>query len=174
MRCPCNLQCKWEIRHLYLHRYVAGRDNEALQGLKFKQCSALGETFFLAFAHRDELSEYSLKTHLVLSLGAVVRYIQTRTLVILIRFPSITTHTNPQGRAQVHPEKNPGNADAREAFEHLNAAHKVLKHSGKLADEKLKQLDAAKVRRAHAEATATIDERVLLNARRGVEVRGYA
>lgn len=70
----------------------------------------------------------------------------------------------------VHPDKNPG-AEAREAFDYLNQSHRILKDAGKLADEKLRQLAAAKERRAAAEARATVSERVVINAQRAKEAQ---
>lgn len=73
----------------------------------------------------------------------------------------------------VHPDKpaNQNNPDAREAFERLNEAHRILKDPAKRADELNKRLDEAKARRALAEAQATISDRVAINAARTQAVR---
>jgi len=60
---------------------------------------------------------------------------------------------------------------ARQAFEHLNEAHRILKDTGKLAEEKQRQLGAAKDRQAKREASATVQERVAINALRAQQVR---
>ena len=68
----------------------------------------------------------------------------------------------------VHPDKhgNRDNPDAREAFERLNEAHRILKDPAKRTDELNKRLDEAKARRALAEAQATISDRIVINAAR--------
>lgn len=69
----------------------------------------------------------------------------------------------------VHPDKqgNKDNEKAREAFERLNEAHRILRDPAKRADELYQRLDQAKTRRAKAEANACLEERVALNAEKG-------
>lgn len=68
----------------------------------------------------------------------------------------------------VHPDKNPGE-EARKAFEALNEAHRKLKDPN-LLESILKEENAqAKSRREETEATATLDQRVLLNAKQKEE-----
>lgn len=68
----------------------------------------------------------------------------------------------------VHPDKpaNQNRPEAREAFERLNEAHRILKDPAKRTDELNKRLEEAKSRRALAEAQATVSDRVILNAER--------
>eukprot|EP00891_Asterochloris_glomerata_P006319 jgi/Astpho2/6319/fgenesh1_pg.00090_%23_10_t len=63
----------------------------------------------------------------------------------------------------VHPDKNPGE-EARTAFDQLNQAHKALKDPGQLEDHLRRAADGARRRRDAAEAAATPDERIALNA----------
>jgi DnaJ family protein C protein 8 len=72
----------------------------------------------------------------------------------------------------VHPDKH-GNADnerAREAFERLNEAHRILKDPAKRADELSQRLQEAKERRAKAEANACLEQRLTLNAEKSTAV----
>lgn len=74
----------------------------------------------------------------------------------------------------VHPDKH-GNSDnekAREAFERLNEAHRILRDPAKRADELSQRLQDAKIRRAKAEANACLEERLALNAEKGNAVSG--
>lgn len=73
----------------------------------------------------------------------------------------------------VHPDKhgNRGNEKAREAFERLNEAHRILRDPAQRADELSKRLEEAKLRRAKAEANASLEERLALNAEKGNTVR---
>lgn len=68
----------------------------------------------------------------------------------------------------MHPDKpaNQNNPEAREAFERLNEAHRILKDPAKRSDEMNKRLEEAKARRALAEAQATVADRVVINAAR--------
>ena len=72
----------------------------------------------------------------------------------------------------VHPDKTShlDHPRSREAFENLNAAHRILKDPGKRADEMGKQLENARKRRALLEANATGAERLALNAERVAQV----
>lgn len=70
----------------------------------------------------------------------------------------------------VHPDKNPGE-EARQAFEALNQAHRLLKDPGELETILKDHLDQAKARREEAEAKATLDERVLLKAQHKEEAK---
>lgn len=70
----------------------------------------------------------------------------------------------------VHPDKNPGE-EARQAFEYVNEAHRILKDAGKLADEKQRQFNAAQERQAKREATATVHERIIINALRSKQAK---
>lgn len=63
----------------------------------------------------------------------------------------------------VHPDKNPGE-EARLAFEALNKAHRTLKDAGQLEGVLKDALEKARERKERAEAGATLDERVALNA----------
>ena len=69
----------------------------------------------------------------------------------------------------VHPDKhgNRDNEKAREAFERLNEAHRILRDPAKRADELSQRLKEAKIRRAKAEANACLDERLAVNAEKG-------
>jgi hypothetical protein len=73
----------------------------------------------------------------------------------------------------VHPDKVSQSTHPRsgEAFDCLNAAHRILKDPGKRADEMAKQLDQARKRRSLREAAVTGSSRVALNAQRTAEVR---
>ena len=71
----------------------------------------------------------------------------------------------------VHPDKNPGE-EARQAFEVLNKAHRLLKDAGELETILKEQMDRAKGRREEEEAKATLEERIALNARQNEEARG--
>jgi DnaJ domain len=73
----------------------------------------------------------------------------------------------------VHPDRpaNRNNEKAREAFERLNEAHRILLDPAKRADELSKRLEDAKARRAIAEANASVSERIALNAEKGSAVR---
>lgn len=73
----------------------------------------------------------------------------------------------------VHPDKpaNQNRPEAREAFERLNEAHRILKDPAKRTDELNKRLEEAKSRRALAEAQATVSDRIILNAERAQAVR---
>ena len=70
----------------------------------------------------------------------------------------------------VHPDKNPGD-DARQAFEVLNRAHRILKDAGELESILKEHLDKAKARKEEQEARATIEERVIINARHVEEAK---
>lgn len=70
----------------------------------------------------------------------------------------------------VHPDKNPGE-DARQAFEVLNRAHRLLKDAGELESILKEHLDKAKARRDEQEARATLEERVIINARQVEEAK---
>lgn len=70
----------------------------------------------------------------------------------------------------VHPDKNPGD-DARAAFEALNKAYKALKDPGELEEQLKHQLEDAKARREQAEATASLEERVVINAQRNKQAK---
>ena len=59
----------------------------------------------------------------------------------------------------------------RQAFEHLNAAHRILLDPGKRVDEVAKRLEEARKRAACKEANATGDELVALNAAKSEQVR---
>lgn len=65
--------------------------------------------------------------------------------------------------ALVHPDKNP-HPDARTAFEALNKAHRLLRDPGTLEETLNEQLGAAKLRQEAAEAAATPEERIIMNA----------
>jgi len=68
----------------------------------------------------------------------------------------------------VHPDKNPGE-EARKAFEALNEAHRKLKDPNMLESILKEENERAKSRREETEATATLDQRVLLNAKQKEE-----
>jgi curved DNA-binding protein CbpA len=72
----------------------------------------------------------------------------------------------------VHPDKTSHLAHPRssEAFDCLNAAHRILKDPGKRCDEMSKQLERARKRRSLSEASLTGSKRVALNAERTAEV----
>lgn len=70
----------------------------------------------------------------------------------------------------VHPDKNPGD-DARQAFEVLNQAHRKLKDSGEVETILKKHLEMAKLRKEEAEARATLEERVAMNAQLKQQVK---
>ncbi|KAK9837824.1 hypothetical protein WJX74_005829 [Apatococcus lobatus] len=63
----------------------------------------------------------------------------------------------------VHPDKNP-EPEARPAFEALSSAHRQLRDPGLLEEILNKEVDRAKDRRDAAEANATPDERIAMNA----------
>jgi len=63
----------------------------------------------------------------------------------------------------VHPDKNLGDK-ARQAFEALNKAHRLLKDRGELEGILKDHLDRAKARRQELEARASLEERIMLNA----------
>ncbi|KAK9865745.1 hypothetical protein WJX84_002872 [Apatococcus fuscideae] len=63
----------------------------------------------------------------------------------------------------VHPDKNP-DPEARAAFEALSSAHRQLRDTGLLEEILNKEVDRAKQRRDAAEANATPDERIAMNA----------
>lgn len=65
--------------------------------------------------------------------------------------------------ALVHPDKNP-HPEARTAFEVLNKAHRILRDPGTLAETLNEQLGAAQKRQEAAEAAATAEERIMMNA----------
>lgn len=64
----------------------------------------------------------------------------------------------------VHPDKNPGD-DARKAFEALNEAHRMLKDPGMLETILTKDFEFAKKRKEESETRASLEERLVLNAR---------
>jgi DnaJ family protein C protein 8 len=70
----------------------------------------------------------------------------------------------------VHPDKNPGD-EARQAFEVLNKAHRLLKDAGELEAILKDHLGKAKARKEEEEAKATLDERVVLIARQQEEAK---
>lgn len=70
----------------------------------------------------------------------------------------------------VHPDKNPGE-DARQAFEALNEAHRMLKDPSKREEALKEGLVRAKREREMQEARATVEERVQLNAQKKQEIK---
>lgn len=70
----------------------------------------------------------------------------------------------------VHPDKNPGD-EAREAFEALNKAHRILKDPGELESLLKSKLDEAIARKEEAEAKASLEERLNLSVRQQEEAR---
>mmetsp|Transcript_14202 Transcript_14202/g.42894 ORF Transcript_14202/g.42894 Transcript_14202/m.42894 type:complete len:285 (+) Transcript_14202:496-1350(+) len=68
----------------------------------------------------------------------------------------------------VHPDKFSGDEakqkDAREAFEALNEAHRMMRDPGLYEQILAKEADAARQRRQQREAEATLEERLVLNA----------
>ncbi len=70
----------------------------------------------------------------------------------------------------VHPDKNPGD-EARQAFEVLNKAHRLLKDAGELEPILKEHLSKAKARKEEEEAKATLEERVVINARQQEEAK---
>jgi len=70
----------------------------------------------------------------------------------------------------VHPDKNPGD-EARQAFEVLNKAHRLLKDAGELETILKDHLSKAKARKEEEEAKATLDERVVLISRQQEEAK---
>jgi curved DNA-binding protein CbpA len=70
----------------------------------------------------------------------------------------------------VHPDKNPGD-EARQAFEVLNKAHRLLKDAGELETILKDHLLKAKARKEEEEAKATLEERVVINARQQEEAK---
>lgn len=63
----------------------------------------------------------------------------------------------------VHPDKNPG-AEARQAFEELNEAHRTLKDPNKLEGILAEHLEAAVARQEEAMANAAPEERAVMQA----------
>ncbi|KAH7622465.1 putative DnaJ-like protein subfamily C member 8 [Nannochloris sp. 'desiccata'] len=70
----------------------------------------------------------------------------------------------------VHPDKNPGD-EARQAFEVLNKAHRLLKDAGGLETILKDHLSKAKARKEEEEARATVEERVVLIAQQQEEAK---
>ena len=70
----------------------------------------------------------------------------------------------------VHPDKNPGD-EARQAFEVLNKAHRLLKDAGELETILKDHLSKAKAHKEEEEAKATLEERVVLNAQKQEEAK---
>lgn len=64
----------------------------------------------------------------------------------------------------VHPDKNPGD-EARQAFEALKQASRSLQDAGELEKILKDYIDQARARREEAEARATLEEKVALNAK---------
>ncbi|KXZ45902.1 hypothetical protein GPECTOR_49g486 [Gonium pectorale] len=71
----------------------------------------------------------------------------------------------------VHPDKNPGDEDARRAFEHLNAAHRMLKDPSSREDVLRGAADKARRRREQQEAGADLATRMQLNAAKNDKAR---
>ncbi|EFN55938.1 hypothetical protein CHLNCDRAFT_145221 [Chlorella variabilis] len=70
----------------------------------------------------------------------------------------------------VHPDKNPGEA-ARQAFEALNEAHRTLKDQSKLEGVLKEHLEAAQKRADEALASASLEERVVLQAQQAQQAK---
>ncbi|PRW57043.1 Heat shock N-terminal [Chlorella sorokiniana] len=70
----------------------------------------------------------------------------------------------------VHPDKNPGE-EAREAFEALNEAHRALKDKDKLEGILQEHLEAAQRRADAALASASLDERLVLQAQQAQQAK---
>eukprot|EP00884_Botryococcus_braunii_P017135 jgi/Botrbrau1/4104/Bobra.152_3s0052.1 len=68
----------------------------------------------------------------------------------------------------VHPDKNPGD-DARQAFEALSTAQRILKDRGGLEEVLKQHLETARQRREKAEACATPQERLAMYASQNVK-----
>ncbi|PSC70653.1 molecular chaperone [Micractinium conductrix] len=70
----------------------------------------------------------------------------------------------------VHPDKNPGDA-ARAAFEALNEAHRLLKDASKLEGILKDHLEAARQRQETALASASLEERVMIQAQQAAAAK---
>lgn len=70
----------------------------------------------------------------------------------------------------VHPDKNPGK-DAREAFEALTEAHRLLKDPSKLEEALKGATGKALEERSRREGRANVDERIQLNAARNIRAK---
>ncbi|KAL4853350.1 Chaperone protein DnaJ [Chlorella vulgaris] len=70
----------------------------------------------------------------------------------------------------VHPDKNPGEA-ARQAFEALNEAHRELKDQSKLEGILKEHLEAAQKRADEALASATLEERLVMQAQQAQQAK---
>ena len=73
----------------------------------------------------------------------------------------------------VHPDKaaTAAHPDGRAAFERLNDAARILKDPTRRADEVAKRVSDARRRRALQDASASVTDRVAMNAARTSEVR---
>ncbi|GLC60991.1 hypothetical protein PLESTB_001703500 [Pleodorina starrii] len=71
----------------------------------------------------------------------------------------------------VHPDKNPGDEDARRAFELLNQAHRLLKDPNSREDVLRGAADKARRRREQQEAAADLNTRMQLNAAKNERAR---
>ncbi|KAG2433057.1 hypothetical protein HYH02_012761 [Chlamydomonas schloesseri] len=71
----------------------------------------------------------------------------------------------------VHPDKNPGDDEARRAFEVLNKAHRMLKDPTSREDVLRGAADKARRKREQQEAAADLDTRMKMNAAKNDRAR---
>ncbi|PNW71747.1 hypothetical protein CHLRE_16g671329v5 [Chlamydomonas reinhardtii] len=71
----------------------------------------------------------------------------------------------------VHPDKNPGDDEARRAFEVLNKAHRMLKDPTSREDVLRGAADKARRKREQQEAAADLDTRMRMNAAKNDRAR---